>query len=500
MPDPARLNAWTVGLAAGRIEGAPLRFAAELARVLDDGDNMRVLPIVTRGIFDNVFDLLYLRGVDAAIVHGDVLEHFKKDQKISGIERRINYLMPLFPSEVHVFVRPEITKLEELAGKVVNFNTQGTAAAYSGPIIFERLGINIEPRFVPHPVALGEMAKNDKYAAAVFVSTKPLDPFVKRKWPEGFKFLPVPLTQALEEYYLPAQLEAADYPGLIPEGQKVHTVAVPMVLAVYNWRNDAERQQRLARLVDYLFERFTKLQTEPGYHPQWSEVNLAAIVPGWQRFRADAGEAQCCTPEGSQECRRWRSGPNSARRWRRTGSRGDACARAGARRAAQAVGGSWGGHMSKLLPREPGRTIWQRHRPRARQELHRTVRGCHRGRRHVRWGHGHRHQSLRTRDGADRGRPGAGYRVRGDLVYLRVGGPAEAVPPRNRPLLVSCLETRWSKQTAAKVPGSGQRDQTPILGDPNVCDGKEIGSLQQHWSSRLSDKLRGGPPVCSLRS
>ena len=39
--------------------------------------------------------------------------------------------------------------------------------------------------------------------------------------------------------------------------------------------------------------------------------------------------------------------------------------------------------------------------------------------------------------------------------YLRVGGPAEAVPPRNRPLLVSCLETRWSKQTAAKAPGSG---------------------------------------------
>jgi TRAP-type uncharacterized transport system substrate-binding protein len=284
MPDPARLNAWTVGLAAGRIEGAPLRFAAELARVLDDGDNMRVLPIVTRGIFDNVFDLLYLRGVDAAIVHGDVLEHFKKDQKISGIERHINYLMPLFPSEVHVFVRPEITKLEELAGKVVNFNTQGTAAAYSGPIIFERLGIKIEPRFIPHPVALGEMAKNDKYAAAVFVSTKPLDPFVKRKWPEGFKFLPVPLTQTLEEYYLPAQLESADYPGLIPEGQTVQTVAVPTVLAVYNWRNDRERQQRLARLVDYLFERFSKLQTEPGYHPQWSEVNLAAIVPGWRRF------------------------------------------------------------------------------------------------------------------------------------------------------------------------------------------------------------------------
>src|SRR5581483_617582 len=129
-----RINAWTVGLAAGRIEGAPLLFASELARVLDDGDNMRVLPIVTRGPFDNVYDLLYLRGVDAAIVYGDVLDHFKSKPEFANAWRRIAYLLNLFPSEAHVFVRPEIGSLRDLAGKVVNFNTQGTAAAYSGPI------------------------------------------------------------------------------------------------------------------------------------------------------------------------------------------------------------------------------------------------------------------------------------------------------------------------------------------------------------------------------
>ena len=32
-----------------------------------------------------------------------------------------------------------------------------------------------------------------------------------------------------------------------------------------------------------LFERLPKLQTEAGYHPKW-RVNLAATVPGWQRF------------------------------------------------------------------------------------------------------------------------------------------------------------------------------------------------------------------------
>jgi TRAP-type uncharacterized transport system substrate-binding protein len=292
-----KLNNATIGLAAGQLEGAPLRFATELARVLDDGPNMRVVPMVTRGIFDNLHDLLYLRGVDAAIVYGDTLDHFRNNTKLgASLDQRISYIMPLFPSEVHVFVRPEITRLEDLAGKPVNFNTKGTAAAYSGPIIFDRLGIDVDPRFDPHPVAMAEMAKSDRYAAVVFVSSKPLDPFVKQKWPEGFKFLPVPLTPKIEEFYIPAQLEAADYPGLIPNGQKVQTIAVPSVLAVINFPREHERYKRMVRLVDYLFDRFSKLQTEAGYHPKWKELNLAGTVPGWTRFAPMQAKLNATSP------------------------------------------------------------------------------------------------------------------------------------------------------------------------------------------------------------
>ena len=59
-----KMNAWTVGLAGGLLEGAPLRLAAEMARVVDDGPNLHVLPIVTRGATENLNSLLYLRGVD----------------------------------------------------------------------------------------------------------------------------------------------------------------------------------------------------------------------------------------------------------------------------------------------------------------------------------------------------------------------------------------------------------------------------------------------------
>ena len=72
-----KINAWTVGLAAGLIEGAPLRLASEMARVVDDGENLHVLPIVTRGPTENLNSLLYLRGVDLAIVNSDSLDEYK---------------------------------------------------------------------------------------------------------------------------------------------------------------------------------------------------------------------------------------------------------------------------------------------------------------------------------------------------------------------------------------------------------------------------------------
>jgi hypothetical protein len=72
-----RLNAWTIGLAGGLLEGAPIRLATDIARIVNDGGVMHVLPIVTRGPTENVNDLLYLKGVDAAIINTDSLEEYK---------------------------------------------------------------------------------------------------------------------------------------------------------------------------------------------------------------------------------------------------------------------------------------------------------------------------------------------------------------------------------------------------------------------------------------
>lgn len=277
-----RINAGTVGLAAGLLEGAPLRFATEISRVVNDGGKVHVLPIVTRGPTENVNDLLYLKGIDVAIINSDSLDEYRA--QVPEIGSRILHVMNLFPSELHVFVRPEITSLADLAGKKVNFNTQGTAAAYSGPLIFSRLGIEVDKTFVPHPLALEQMRKGEM-AAVVFVTSKPIDAFVKRKWDEGFKFLPVPFSPGLSDYYVPATLTPADYPGLVPAGQRVETIAVPTVLVAYNWKPGSPRYDRVTAFVNELFGKLDQLGAS-GFDPKWKEADPSASVPGLQRLKA----------------------------------------------------------------------------------------------------------------------------------------------------------------------------------------------------------------------
>jgi TRAP-type uncharacterized transport system substrate-binding protein len=249
---------------------------------VNDGGSTHVLPVVTRGPTENVNDLLYLKGIDAAIINSDSLEEYKS--QVPQIQQRISYLLSLFPSELHIFVRPEIKSLADLAGKKVNFNTQGTAAAYSGPLIFSRLGIEVEKTFIPHPVALEQM-KRGEIAGVVFVTSKPVDAFAKGKWEEGFKFLPVEFGPKFADYYLPTTLESTDYPNLIAKGERIPTISVATILASFNWRPNSPRYGRVTRFVDELFGRIDKLQA-PGFDPKWKEVNISARVPGLERFQA----------------------------------------------------------------------------------------------------------------------------------------------------------------------------------------------------------------------
>src|SRR5262245_10763280 len=277
----AKVNNWTVGLAAGLPEGTFLRFAAEIARNLNGTDDLRVLATVTPGATDNVKDLLYLKGMDIGITHADVFEHFRNVEKIPNIERRVHYISEMYISELHVMVRPEINSFKDLEGKKVSFHTPGAGPSVTAPILFQRMGIKVEPVYVNNAIAYEKM-KQGEIAALIHTVGKPNDLFTKNKNESGFKLLPVPFDK-FEDFYVPSVFTAEDYPGYVKPGEKVETLGVQAVLAVYNWPRESDRFRRVSRFIDYYFDRFKNFHAAP-YHPKWKSINLAAKVPGWTRY------------------------------------------------------------------------------------------------------------------------------------------------------------------------------------------------------------------------
>jgi TRAP transporter TAXI family solute receptor len=277
-----RRNNWTVGIAGGQLSGTYMTFANELAEVLDDGDNLRVLPIVSYGAASNLDDLLYLRGVDVAVTQSDVFEYFQTQRKTAGLQNRVHYITRLPVSEVHILAKRNIRSIEDLRGKKVNFGPAGSGSSLTGPIIFQRAGVKVEQTQFDNPVALQKLRAGEIDALIRMVS-KPIDFFAKIPAKDDFHLVPIPFTKTFSDYYTLSEFTKAEYPNLISEGDTTTTLGVPAVLAVYNWPAQSDRARRVKRLTERMFANWEKFQTPPR-HPKWKEINLAATVPGWTRW------------------------------------------------------------------------------------------------------------------------------------------------------------------------------------------------------------------------
>ena len=284
-------NAWTVGVAGGLMSGSYMTFADELAKALDDGDNLRVLPMVTYGAASNVDDLLYLRGVDVAVTQSDVFEYFKNERKIWNLQNRIHYIIRLPVSEVHILARRDIRTLEDLRGKNVSFGPAGAGSSLTGTLIFQRLGIQVEQANIDTAAGLSKL-KSGEIDALVRLVGRPVDFFSKIPADANLHLLPIPFSKKFADYYTVGEFTKEQYPNLMPDGEsKVETIAVPAVLAAFNWPKGSERQKRIERFTERMFANWSKFQKAP-FHPKWRDVNLAATVPGWTRLDVADRELQ----------------------------------------------------------------------------------------------------------------------------------------------------------------------------------------------------------------
>ncbi len=277
-----RVNGGRVGIISGGIGGTYIRIATDLASVLDDGDRIRVLPIMGKGSVQNITDILFLKGVDIGIVQSDVLSFMKRQAVHRNIEARIQYITKLYNEEFHLVSSSRIKNVKDLAGKKVNFGVTGSGTDMTAQTVFSALGIKVVPVNFDQALAL-EKIKQGEIAATVYVAGKPARAVSGLKSGSDLRLLPVPYNGKLQETYLPARLTAEDYPGLVKKGDVVDTIAVGAVMAVFNWRPGSARHARVVKFIDAFFSKFETFQKAPR-HPKWREVNLAAKLPGWKRF------------------------------------------------------------------------------------------------------------------------------------------------------------------------------------------------------------------------
>jgi len=295
-----RKNAWTVGIAGGLIDGTYMRFADELAKVLDDGDNLRILPMVSYGAASNLDDLLYLRGVDLAVTQSDVFEYFRTERKTPNLQNRVNYILRLPIAELHILAKTDVRAVEDLRGRKVNFGPAGSGSSLTGTIVFQRLGVQVDQILIDQQSALQKL-QSGEVAALVRVVGKPVDFFTRIPPNSNLHLVPIPYTKTFADYYTVGEFETKDYPSLIAEGEKIETIAVPAVLSVFNWPRGSDRYRRIERFAERLFANWDQFLVAPR-HPKWRDINLGATVPGWTRHViAEQMLARFYGPSGSAQ-------------------------------------------------------------------------------------------------------------------------------------------------------------------------------------------------------
>jgi TRAP-type uncharacterized transport system substrate-binding protein len=251
--------------------------------VLDDGNKLRVLPIVGRGSVQSVADILFLQGVDLGIVRADTLDYLERKGFAKDIKKQFTYVTKLYNEEMHVIASKSIHNLKELDGKTVSVDLPNGGTFVTALTVFERLGLKPKVVYIEQRIAL-EKLKNGEIDAVIVVGGKPYKAVSSFK-DDRFHLVTVDYAKPLQGDYLPATLSAKDYPNLISDQEQVDTIAVPAVLAAYNWAPNSDRYRKVALFVDNFFTKFPTFQNPP-FHPKWKEVSLSAPLQDWQRFPA----------------------------------------------------------------------------------------------------------------------------------------------------------------------------------------------------------------------
>ncbi|MEM8947969.1 MAG: TAXI family TRAP transporter solute-binding subunit [Pseudomonadota bacterium] len=275
------VNAPVVGILGAGINGQMTQMLWDISRVTSQEGEVRVLPILGGGSLSNINDLLYLRGVDGAMIQSDVLTFYERIGVEEGLERKLKYVAPLGTQMAHLLAREDIETIDDLAGKRVNFGRSTSGTVISAGNLFDELNLTVEAHNMSHRKAL-KAIRNGELDAMFWMTAPPADLLQSIAATEGLHLLSIPPERIADESYEAVTIQRSTYENLTD--QNVATVGVKTLLAVYNWPAGHERYAKVKRFADAFRAQFDVLKEAP-YHPVFQTVDLTDEVPGqWVRF------------------------------------------------------------------------------------------------------------------------------------------------------------------------------------------------------------------------
>jgi TRAP-type uncharacterized transport system substrate-binding protein len=280
--DATIVNRGVVQLETGDFGSSSARVVEEIAGIVDDGATRRLLPVLGKGPLQSLADLRYLRGVDLAIVQLDALEYARAQRVPPGIDS-LSLVAKLFNHEFHLLARSDIKTIADFTNKTINVDQRGSGTAFTAARVFDILKIPVTVAHDSSEVALHRLRKGE-IAGLALVAPKPAPIVQLLRAEEGLHLLSIPLTPMIVTAYVPTRVTDRDYKDLVAPDQPIDTIAVANVLLAADLRMIPDRFRNVANVVDAFFTGFQKL-LEPGHHPKWQEVNIAAAIPGLPRYQ-----------------------------------------------------------------------------------------------------------------------------------------------------------------------------------------------------------------------
>jgi TRAP transporter TAXI family solute receptor len=261
-------------------DGASAMMVDDLLDTMASDQDLRVLPIRGRGAGHNLADLLYLDGIDVAVLQADALERERGRGVYPDLVENIRTIAKWTDADVHLLVRGDILDIGSLRDQPVNFGPSGSGSEVTAALLFEQMDLAVEQRSDGHGLALKKL-KAGQIAGMVYTAPKPAALFDSIEVRDGLRLLPLPSIE-LSEVYRPSDLTAEDYPSLVFGEKTVSTLAVPLVLATYNWPSANVRYQSIKSFVDSFLDRLGDLQGGMS-HEKWQDADPAFSLAGWER-------------------------------------------------------------------------------------------------------------------------------------------------------------------------------------------------------------------------